>query len=50
MIGADAASVLTDDVESEIANEDLENVFGVTFDELPETPAAVKTKKDLEIV
>ena len=45
LIGADAASVLTDDVESEIANEDLENVFGVTFDELPETPAAVKTRK-----
>jgi len=45
LIGNDATSALTEGVKSEIANDDLENVFGVTFDELPEPVPAAKTEK-----
>ena len=46
LLGADAASSLAEGVESEISDENLENIFGVTFDELPESFPAEKTRKN----
>lgn len=45
LLGADAVSALTEGVESEINSENLESVFGVAFDEIPESVPAAKPEK-----